>query len=94
MGLYVCINEPFRELTHINVRHLIAETGVLHKFNLLALWRVDYPLSEGVSSDAEAIFPKLRDREKVRNPALVEPDFEYPEVTLHGSRSNACITFS
>ena len=80
MALDVLNHAIILELTHLNVRHLIAETGVLREHNLLSLWRVDYPLREGVIGDKEAIILKLGDEEKVCNPALVDPHFKHSEV--------------
>ena len=56
MGLNVCINEPIDELTHINVRHIFAETCVSLELNLVSLWCVDGPLPVGVAGDAESSF--------------------------------------
>ena len=92
MGLDVCMSKIFLELTPINVRHLVAETGVLHKHDLQSFWRVDYPLSQSVSDDAKAILLKLGDREKVYNPALINPYFKHSEVSLHQGRRETCIT--
>ena len=75
------MSETSLELMHIYAQHLVTETGVLPKHNLLYLWRVDYPLPVGVGDDAEAILLKLGDGEKVCNPALVDPNFKHPEVT-------------
>ena len=80
------------ELTHINVRYLVAETGVLQEHHLLSLWRMDYPLRDGASSDAEAILFNLGNGEKVCNPALVNPNFKHSEVTLSRGRHDAHVT--
>ena len=52
MGIDVRIDETFRELTQINVRHAVTETHVLLKYDLFSFWCAD---SDGVSSDAEAL---------------------------------------
>ena len=88
-GLNVCMSETFRELMHLNVRHLVEEPGVLHKNDLLSLWCVDCPLSEGISDDAKVILLKLEDREKVCNLALVNSHFKHSEVIFHRGRRDA-----
>ena len=39
------------DLTHIIVRHRVAETGVLREHDLLSLWRVDDSLRDGVGGN-------------------------------------------
>ena len=75
-ALDVCKGKIILELTHIKLWRLVAETGVLREHDLHSLWRVDYPLSEGISGDAEAILPKLGDREKVCNATLIKQNFK------------------
>ena len=92
MGLDVCKRKIILELTHINVRYLVAETGVLQEHHLLSLWRMDYPLRDGASSDAEAILFNLGNGEKVCNPPLVNSHFKHSEVTLSRGRHDAHVT--
>ena len=93
-GLDVRISERLRDVTYINVRHILEGTGVSLEFKLLALWRVDDLLPMGIRSASEAIFLELWDGEKVCDSSLVEPHLENPKVPDLRGFSDACIAIT
>ena len=90
-GLDVCISERLCDVTYINVRHILSETGVSLELKLLALWRVDDPFPVGTSGDSKAIFLELWDGEKVCNSSFVEPHLENSKVPNLRAFFGACV---
>ena len=92
--LDVCISECLLDVTHINVRHLLGETGVSLELKLLDLWQVDGPHPMGIRGDSEAIFLELGDGEKIGNSSLVDLHLENSKVPDLGRQFHPCVTIS
>ena len=91
-SLDVCTGERFLGITHINVRDILAETGVSLKFILETMLRVDGPLSVGISSDSKVILLELGTERRFAIPSSLIQYIEHTTVYFDCAICDSYIT--